>query len=107
MSTVWNLSRKNAWYCSVVLLAPVRALDPLHVAFKPRVVATFAGLIPVLGGMQVCGPLGFATAEQACLPLDCLLVAVWPVCQIAQLAARWGLQHLPERLLEGPASSRR
>ncbi len=87
----------------VVLFAPVRAPQPLHVVRQPRVAAHFVGLASVLGGTQARGPLGIAISEQAVLPVGGLLVRVGPFRKLAEKASGWDPQDLRGCLLEGPA----
>ena len=88
----------------VVLFAPVRAPQPLHVVRQPRVAAHFVGLASVLGGTQARGPLGLAIPEQAVLPVGGLLVTVGPFRKLAEKASGRGPQNLRGCLLEGPVS---
>jgi hypothetical protein len=87
----------------VVLFAPVRAPQPLHVVRQPRVAAHFVGLASVLGGTQARGPLGLAVPEQAVLPVGGLLVTVGPFRKLAEKASGRGPQDLRGCLLEGAA----
>jgi hypothetical protein len=43
----------------MVLLTPVRAIDPIHVVPELRVAASFAGLVPPFRGTQIRRPSGF------------------------------------------------
>jgi hypothetical protein len=57
-----NRSRMPLPQLRVVLLAPVRAIDPIHVVPELRVAASFAGLVSPFTGTQIRRPSGLTLA---------------------------------------------